>query len=319
MKTHREAPIAPAIVEQASEWLMLQWGGELESDQRQAFAQWRDADPEHRRAWQRLQQLQQTLGGVPSDSARAVLRDTPDSQRRAALKLLGLLLVAGGGGYLVRGSQPWQAAFAEHSTATGEIRHLTLSDGTRLDLNSNSAVDLRFGASERRIRLIRGEVLLTSGHDPSRPLIVETPGGDVQALGTRFAVRELEDGNRVDLYDGRVQVRPVRGAAVQMNAGESLWFSATQTSALPPVDANTSSWTQNRLIAERQPLGQFVAELSRYRPGLLRCDQAVAGLLLTGVFPLDDTDAILAALERSLPVRVQAVTRYWVTIKSATA
>lgn len=316
MRMRSEAPIAPAIVEQASEWLMLQWGGELDGDQRQAFARWQAADPEHRRAWKRLQQLQHTLGGVPADSARAVLRDTPDTQRRAALKLLGLLLVAGGSGYLVQGSQPWQAAFAEYRTATGEIRHLTLSDGTRLDLNSNSAVDLRFSTSERRIRLIRGEILLTSGHDPSRPLIVETPAGDVQALGTRFAVREGDDGSRVDLYEGRVQVRPVHGAAVQMSAGDSLWFSASQTSTRVPVDVNASSWTQNRLVAERQPLGQFITELGRYRPGLLRCDAAVAGLLLTGVFPLNDTDAILHALERSLPVQVQAVTRYWVTIKA---
>ena len=315
MRARHDAPIAPAVVEQASEWLMLQWGGEFDGAQRQAFAHWQAADPEHRRAWQRLQQLQQTLGGVPADSARAVLRDAPDPQRRAALKLLGLLLVAGGSGYWVQGSQPWQAAFAEHRTATGEIRHLTLSDGTHLDLNSDSAIDLRFSATERRIRLIRGEILLTSGHDPSRPLIVETAAGDIQALGTRFAVRELDDGSRVDLYEGRVQVRPVQGVPVLMNAGDSLWFSATQTSAVTALDANASSWTQNRLIAERQPLGRFVAELSRYRPGVLRCYESVSGLLLTGVCPRNDTDAILAALERSLPVQAQAVTRYWVTIK----
>ena len=311
-----DAPIAPAIVEQASEWLMLHWGGELRGEQRHAFARWQAADAEHRRAWQRLQQLQHTLGGVPADSARAVLRDTPDTQRRAALKLLGALLMVGGSGYLVRRSEPWQAAFAEHRTATGEIRYVTLSDGTRLDLNSDSAVDVRFSATERRIRLIRGEILLTSGHDALRPLIVETAAGDVQALGTRFAVRELDAGSRVDLYEGRVRVTPVHGAAVQMNAGDSLWFDQRQTLALPAVGANGSSWTEHRLIAERQPLGEFVTQLSRYRPGLLRCDPAVSGLLLTGVFPLNDTDAILAALERSLPVHVQAVTRYWVTIKA---
>lgn len=310
-----DAPIAQAIVEQASEWLMLQWGGDLQGEQRQAFARWQAADPEHRRAWQRLQHLQQTLGTVPADSARAVLRDTPDTQRRAALKLLGVLLMAGGSGYLVQRSEPWQAAFAEYRTHTGEIRHVTLSDGTRVDLNSDSAIDLRFSSTERRVRLIRGEILLTSGHDPVRPLIVETPAGDVQALGTRFAVRELPDGSRVDLFEGRVRVTPLHGAAVQMNAGDSLWFNSHQSSALA-ASANASSWTEHRLIAERQPLGEFVAQLSRYRPGLLRCDQAVAGLLLTGVFPLDDTDAILAALERSLPVQVQAVTRYWVTIKA---
>lgn len=310
-----DAPIAQATVEQASEWLMLQWGGDLQGEQRQAFARWQAADPEHRRAWQRLQHLQQTLGTVPADSARAVLRDTPDTQRRAALKLLGVLLMAGGSGYLVQRSEPWQAAFAEYRTPTGEIRHVTLSDGTRVDLNSDSAIDLRFSSTERRVRLIRGEILLTSGHDPVRPLIVETPAGDVQALGTRFAVRELPDGSRVDLFEGRVRVTPLHGAAVQLNAGDSLWFNSHQSSALA-ASANASSWTEHRLIAERQPLGEFVAQLSRYRPGLLRCDQAVAGLLLTGVFPLNDTDAILAALERSLPVQVQAVTRYWVTIKA---
>ena len=88
-----DAPIAPAVVEQASEWLMLQWGGDLHGEQRQAFAQWQAADPEHRRAWQRLQHLQQTLGGVPADSARAVLRDTPDTQRRAALKLAAKTII----------------------------------------------------------------------------------------------------------------------------------------------------------------------------------------------------------------------------------
>ncbi|MBK5538254.1 FecR domain-containing protein [Pseudomonas sp. TH05] len=315
MKRH-DAPIAPPIVEQASEWLMLHWGGEMDPAQRQAFARWQTADPEHQRAWQRLQQLQQTLGAVPAESARAVLRDVPDAQRRSALKLLGLLLVAGGSGYLVQGSQPWRSAFAEQRTATGEIRHLTLSDGTRLDLNSNSAVDLRYSAQERRIRLISGEIQLSSGHDASRPLIVETDAGDIQALGTRFTVRDVDNGTRVGLFEGALRISPRNAQPVHLEAGNSLWFSARQVAANQPLDLNASSWSQGRLIAERQPLGQFIAELSRYRPGVLRCDEEVAHLLLTGVFPLNDSDAILAALERSLPVRAQAVTRYWVTLKA---
>ena len=315
MRTRHDAPVAPAVVEQASEWLMLHWGGEMDAEQRQAFARWQTADPEHQRAWQRLQQLQQTLGGVPAESARAVLRDVPDPQRRSALKLLGLLLVAGGSGYLVQGSQPWRAAFAEQRTATGEIRHLTLGDGTRLDLNSNSAVDVLYTAQERRIRLLSGEIQLSSGHDRSRPLIVETTAGDIQALGTRFTVRDVDNGTRVGLFEGALRVSPRHTQAVHMEAGSSLWFSAERVAATQVLDLNASSWSQGRLIAERQPLGQFIAELSRYRPGVLRCDEAVANLLLTGVFPLDDSDAILAALERSLPVRAQAVTRYWVTLK----
>ncbi|MEX3774882.1 FecR domain-containing protein [Pseudomonas sp. MYb118] len=315
MSRAHDAPIDPAIVEQASEWLMLHWGGDLDAPQRQAFVQWQQAHPEHQRAWQRLQQLQQTFGSVPAGCARAVLRDSPDPQRRAALKMLGLLLVAGGSGYLLQDQVTWRATFAEHRTATGEIRHLTLSDGTRLDLNSDSAVDLRFTAQERRIKLLRGEVLLTSGHDPVRPLIVETASGDVQALGTRFSVREMDDGARVELYEGQLRISPRQGAPVLMEAGHALWFSASGVGPLQTANVNASSWSQGRLIAERQPLGRFLAELARYRPGWIRCDESVSSLLLTGVFPLDNTDAVLAALERTLPVQVESVTRYWVTVK----
>ena len=315
MNRAHDAPIEPAIVEQASEWLMLHWGGDLDAEKRQAFALWQQAHPEHRRAWQRLQQLQETFGAVPAGRARAVLRDSPDPQRRAALKMLGLLLVAGGSGYLLQNQVSWRATFAEHRTATGEIRHMTLSDGTRLDLNSNSAIDLRFTAQERRIKLIRGEILLTSGNDPLRPLIVETASGDVQALGTRFSVREMDDGALVELYEGQLRISPRHAAAVLMNAGNSVWFSANGTDPMKPANPNGSSWSQGRLVAERQPLGRFLAELARYRPGWIRCDDTVSHLLLTGVFPLDNTDTVLAALERTLPVQVESVTRYWVTVK----
>lgn len=313
-----DAPIDPVIVEQASEWLMLHWGDDLDAEKRQAFVLWQQAHPEHQRAWQRLQQLQQTFGSVPAGCARAVLRDSPDPQRRAALKMLGVLLVAGGSGYLLQNQVSWRATFAEHRTATGEIRHMTLGDGTRLDLNSDSAVDLRFTAQERRIKLIKGEVLLTSGHDPIRPLIVETVSGDVQALGTRFSVREMDDGARVELYEGQLRISPRRGTPVLMDAGHSLWFNAGGAGSMHPANVNASSWSQGRLVAERQPLGLFLAELARYRPGWIRCDESVSPLLLTGVFPLDNTDSVLAALERTLPVQVQSVTRYWVTVKRRT-
>jgi len=62
MSRPADGPIDALIVEQASEWMMLHWGGELDADQRQAFAAWQHAHPEHRRAWQRLQQLQETFG-----------------------------------------------------------------------------------------------------------------------------------------------------------------------------------------------------------------------------------------------------------------
>lgn len=314
-----DSPIAPAVVEQASHWLMLHWGGPLEDEAQRRFAAWQAADPEHRRAWERLQRLQGTLAGVPAGTARTVLRELPDARRRQALKLLGLLLMAGGSGYLAQAHLPWREALADLRSGTGERLRHDLPDGSRLELNSGSAVDIRFDAQQRRIRLLAGELLLTSGRDPApypRPLVVETAAGDVQALGTRFCVREIDGGSRVDLYQGELEIRPRRTAARRLQAGRQLWFSADEMGHTRPADLDAIAWTEGRLVAERMPLGRFVAELARHRPGVLRCDPAVAGLPLTGVFPLADTDRVLAALQRSLPVEVHAVTRYWVTVRA---
>ncbi|MCY1275325.1 Protein FecR [compost metagenome] len=313
-----DAPIAPAIVEQASHWLMLHWGDPLDDEQQRRFAEWQAADPEHRRAWQRLERLQGTLAAVPADTARSVLRELPDARRRQTLKLLGLLLMAGGSGYLAQTQLPWREAMADLRSGTGERLQRTLADGSRLMLNSGSAVDIRYSTSERRIRLLGGELLLDSGSDPARrPLIVETAAGEIQALGTRFSVYEIDGGSRVDLYAGELELRPRQAPASRLQAGQQRWFSAERLGAVSAADPNAIAWSEERLVAERQPLGRFLAELARHRPGVLRCDPAVAELPLTGVFPLADTDRVLDALQQSLPIRVQRLTRYWVTVHAA--
>ena len=71
---------------------------------------------------------------------------------------------------------------------------------------------------------------------------------------------------------------------------------------------------EGMLVANDQRLDAFLAELSRYRPGWLRCDPAVAGLRISGAFAIDDSDQTLRALSTTLPVRVVQTTRYWVTV-----
>jgi transmembrane sensor len=317
MTARADAPIAAEVVAQASHWLMLHWSGELDSQQRNAFAAWQEAHHEHRRAWQRLQQLQHSLAAVPADTTLAVMRDLPDRRRRQLLKLLGLMLMVGGSGLLAERQLPWREALADLRTGTGGPLERELPDGSRLQLNSGSAVNILFTARERRIRLLSGEVLITSGKDAGgtyRPLIVETPAGDVQALGTRFSVYEVDGGSRVQLYEGALEIRPRQASAVRLQAHQQLWFANDRCGPVGAADANAIAWVAGHLVAERTPLGQFLGELSRHRPGFLRCDPQVANLPLTGVFPLNDSDRVLHALEQALPIKVQRRTRYWVTV-----
>ena len=80
------------------------------------------------------------------------------------------------------------------------------------------------------------------------------------------------------------------------------------------ADDESAAWTQGILSFSDKPLGEVIATLSRYRNGVLRCDPAVAGLRLSGTFPLKNTDAILDIIAQTLPVKIQTITRYWVNI-----
>jgi len=77
-----------------------------------------------------------------------------------------------------------------------------------------------------------------------------------------------------------------------------------------------AAWTRGLLIVERLRLEDFLVELGRHRAGALRCDPAVRDLIVSGVYPLDDTELALATLAQALPVRVDRVTRYWVTVRA---
>jgi len=88
------------------------------------------------------------------------------------------------------------------------------------------------------------------------------------------------------------------------------------TGPVTALDANSGAWTEGMLVAAHMRLADFLDELGRYRRGQLHCDEAVANLLISGTYPLDNSERILDLLEVSLPVKVRRFTRYWVTVEA---
>ncbi|VCU68216.1 fec operon regulator FecR [Pigmentiphaga humi] len=229
-----------------------------------------------------------------------------------------------GAGLLASRTGPWQANMADFRSATGEQRSFALEDGTQLMLNTGSAVNLRFDASERRILLVAGEIMVATRHGPgssadSRPLLVQTAEGTIRSLGTRFTVRQRPERTSVAVLESAVEIssQGAPGSTRVLHAGEQTQFSRETVEAPGSTDEQTDAWTRGQLLADEQRLDDFLAELDRYRPGMLRVDPRIAGLRLSGVFPLADTDRILATLPSVLPVRVQWRTRYWATVVPA--
>ncbi|WP_028695947.1 FecR domain-containing protein [Pseudomonas cremoricolorata] len=276
---------------------------------REAHRQWLQSDPAHALAWARVTRLQATLGGLDGGIAKAALSGA-QAQRRQVLKVLALLLAAGGSAALGLPYSPWRNTLADLHTGVGERRHVTLADGSRVVLNTDTALDVQFDAQQRHLRLRRGEVLIETAAD-SRPFRVQTAVGSLQALGTRFIVRSDEAGTQLSVFEHAVQVSPLAAAGLRVEAGQQLLFSATQVQPMLALAAGADAWLRGQLIVADWRLDAFIAELARYRPGRLVCDEQAAGLRISGIFQVDDSDAVLANLSGTLPIRVRWISRWW--------
>lgn len=322
--------IRRATADAAADWLTLLMSGDVSVEQQRQWRQWRKADADHEAAWQHVESVtgrMKSLGPHPAYTALSSYgagSRLPSAARRRATQMLLWGGLATGTGLLASRTNTWHASLADCRSATGEQRRFALEDGTQLLLNTGSAVNLRFNASERRILLVEGEIMVATRHGPGvpadpRPLWVETAEGSIRSLGTRFTVRQHPEHTDVAVLDSAVEIAPwgAPGQARVLHAGEQTRFSRDAIDAPGTAGAQTSAWTRGQLLADEQRLGDFLAELDRYRPGMLRVDPQVADLRLSGVFPLADTDRILATLPNVLPVRVQWRTRYWVTVVAA--
>lgn len=300
------------VHEAALSWQVTLWSGEVTDGEREAFARWRAAAPEHEAAWARVQHFGARLQTVPDDVARAVLR-TGAGGRRRVLRGVGAIAVIGAvGGLAVRHSTQ-----ADLQTARGERRSVTLPDGTALVLAPDTALDIAYDRRLRTLRLRRGEVLVRSAHDPAgRPLAVETAHGRAEALGTRFTVRFADDRSRVQVFEGAVATSAAAtpDTRVVVAAGRQATFDRSHVDAPTLVDPLAAAWSQGLLVAERRRLGDLLAELAPHLPGMLQCDPGVADLVVSGVYRLDTPDATLDALAAGLPVRVRRFTRWWVAV-----
>src|SRR5690606_7626404 len=149
----------------AAQWHVRLRESATTADER-AWRAWLDSDPLNRWAWGRVEQLRERFAGVPGDLALDTLeRAASKVGRRAVLKGLALAAGAGSIAWAAGRQGAGQRWLADLSTAAGDIRPVTLDDGSTLVLNSASAVDVRFSAAQRLVVLRQGEIMVTAAGD----------------------------------------------------------------------------------------------------------------------------------------------------------
>jgi len=302
-------PLPPAVLRQAAEWLVrLDHQGEGASEQ--AFRVWLAADPQHPQAIARLQGHLLPLAKAP---ARAALRRARQPRQSATLvKCLALALLLAA----VPAYQYEQRGylFADLSTARGQWKQTLLADGSDLQLEGNSAVNLHLDATQRRVQLLSGEILVTVAKDARRPFYVDTPQGSIRALGTRFIVERTETATVVTMLESSTRIESA-GQALTLGPGQRVRLDASGPGEVKTVDTGAlqQAWADHQLLANDEPLADVLERLARHRPGLLMFDRkALQGLRVTVMLPTDDSERALRLLKRTLPIEVSSYTP-WLT------
>lgn len=303
------------IIQQAANWLTRLHDEDVSDTDRQAFNAWCQADPRHRVAIERMRSLWGSLDTLPAQPARIALNRAFAPQRARGAQVVGLLGVLLCGWLGLEHLPVWMA---DQRTGVGERRQIALEDGSQLQLNSNSAVDVKFDGHQRVIELLQGELWVDVAKDAQRPFVVRTDQGTATALGTRYMVKRAADGTTVvTVIESTVAVKGEGADSVKVAAGQRSILDYGHAQAAQAI-ANTDpdAWTRGLLKVNDQPLGEVLQTLASYRHGVVRFDaQALRDVRVSGVFKLDDSAAALSALADNLPIRVEYFTDLLVVVK----
>lgn len=287
----------------------------------QQCAQWRSSHHENEQAWQRVVHLHQDLDLRAIPGAGLALQTLETSQqrlrRRQALKLLGGVVMAGSASWLAKDLDTVSAWTSDYATGTGERRVFTLPDGSLMQLNTCSAVDLAFHDQRRLVRLKHGELMINC--NPRQPLLVQTRDALLEGFEGRFVAYQDSDCTRVSVSHGKVAIhRPGAGQLQWIEGGQNWRLDAQGAQRLAHMEMDAMAWTEGLIVTQDMRLSNFLAQVSRYRHGYLGCSNDIADLRLSGVFRLEDPEQLLRLLPQTLPVRLRRRTRWWVHVESIT-
>lgn len=295
-----------ALSDAAIEWLVRLKSGHATADDHAAFAAWREQSTEHELAAREAETVWHGVG-LAGDRARTLER----KERRAKVTrraVLGGGTLAAIGFVVARSGVIGPRLFADYVTEVGEQRTIGLADGSSVFMNANSAFSVKFSARERRLSLLEGQAVFTVAHDTARPFIVEAGDGQTRAVGTVFDVDIRSDQVIVTVVEGVVAITTDQAPdPVVARVDQRVHYLPRGRPSAPEaanVDIETA-WRRGKLIFNRRPLADVVANIERYRRGrIVLVGEGLRSLEVTGVFDLNDPEAILRTIEDTLPVQM---------------
>lgn len=293
-----------AAVDQALDWFLRRQSSEGTNTAQEAdFDAWLAADPAHQRAWADVSadwyapetliatqaldvSLQRKTAGRPGCQMRGPLRRY---MAGGALAMAALLLLTLSLPHL--SSQIMSALLADYSTQAGEKREVALPDGSRMVLNTDTAVALEFGAGRRGVRILQGEAWFDVVHDAAHPFHVAASHADIEVKGTAFSVTVEDDLDTIRLQRGAVDAHHALSnvARVHLSPGQMVVASEKALSVAMPFQPDKSlAWLENRIVFDDTSLRKALHEIGRYFDGrIIVLDDLLLNARVSGFYRTD--------------------------------
>lgn len=320
---------------QAREWLIrLDGDAPLTGEELAALREWMARNPAHGEELRRLSRFWKQANIL---TELAVPLGRKDTVRRSAFRQPALLAVMSVSAVSILMLAWWMlrpegVANGTYGTVIGQQRTLGLSDGSSIELNTDSQVQVLYSDRSRQVRLLRGEALFSVAHDRSKAFEVYAANGVVRAVGTAFAVQLDDGGVKVTVTQGIVALaelaspphmqREARTLA-RLAAGESTLFAngsqSLDVQRLPPAELERRlAWHDGYLVFTGEPLSEVVEQINRYSPVTVQlADPGLASIAVGGRFKVGDLEAILAALQANFGIHARQINERLIQLEPA--
>ena len=310
LKTGENDNDGELLLDVAAEWLLRLEAAPGDMNVRAGLQAWIDADPAHADAYARISRMWSVAGHMSE-------RDVRYSSRRRPVVFVATAALAA---CLLLAIFPTVELYlkSDYLTGTGEVRNVTLADGSVVTLDAGSGIDVRFDDGLRQIELLQGQAFFDIVEMPNRPFSVDAGGVRATVTGTKFSVRTGAEDVTVALASGGVEVMRIGAAVapVRLAPGErAIVARSSGIEKSKATIAEIAAWRRGRLIIRNETLANVVERLNSYHPGVIVIsDPALGSTRVTGNFDLAHPAEALDAVVRAGKGSVIRLTPYLLVV-----
>lgn len=298
MQTELPDGVSDSVAHEAATWFAHLLDPATPQSDYARFRHWLQADERHAMAYARIESLWGQAAAEPRQA-------NAGGNRRTFIKTAGgVLLLAGiGTAWTTGGRRP------DFSTGKGEIRTVSLPDGSTAELSAGSAISLDFRPSERHVILHAGDAYFMVTPDAGRPFVVEAGSLKATALGTAYSVSITPERLSVAVTEHDVRVE-APGQRLELHEGDAVDYENGRLGKVVREETEGRlGWRSRQLVFLSRPLGEVISELNRWRSGrLMVLDPTLASRRVTAIIDVNDISSIDRTLEQGLPVALTSYT-----------